>query len=254
MIACLDMYNWPETSDVFAAYWKRVYNQLNQLGVAAPVNLSSEDEDLRKSADDASLLLGQICGITYARNNEERHRFVPLGAFICDDADLTAGTYCSVLISRLDHELDLNNPKTLTVAANEYSSLSGWIVLAQYFSGQSILNPFLDVVISGSHRNSAEMVRQGQADLAALDMISWKMLKRFDPGLGSGLTIVGRTSPRPGLPLVTSTHHDNDLIAALKEALYSAIVEPDIKDMMAGLGIMGLHDNDPDAYLELLKL
>lgn len=254
MIACLDMYNWPESREIFAAYWQRVHAHLLSQGVNAPATLTVKDEDLRQLADDGELLLGQICGITYARNNAEQQRFTPLGAFICDDDELESGTYCSVLVAKHGHDIDLNSPEELTAAVNGYGSLSGWIVLAQYFSGQSENTPFSDVLISGSHRHSAEMVAQGEADIAALDIISWTMLERFAPDMTSALKVVGRTPALPGLPLVTSTHHDAETIALLKEALYQSMTDPDIQRLMNILGIRGLYDNNPQDYLNLLSL
>ena len=254
MIACLDMYNWPESAAVFDMFWEKVHAGLAERGFDAPPSLSQKGEDLRSAADDASLLLGQVCGITYARDNDERPRFMPLGAFIVNDADLPAGSYSSVLITRKDAAIDLDNPQSFSVAVNGYGSLSGWTVLAQYFSGQSATSPFADVVISGGHRNSAHMVATGQADLAALDVISWIMLERFEPALTAGLNRVGITPPRPGLPLVTSMHHDQELLAALNAAITEAMDTAEVKAAMASIGILGLHQNDPDTYLDLLKL
>ncbi len=254
MIAALDMYNWPESADVFQHFWVAISDGLDQRGINAPTQLCQRDENLAGIAASGDLLLGQICGITYARANAEKQCFVNVGAFACDDDGLAPGEYCSVLIAPKGHMLDINAPSTLRAAINGYGSLSGWIVLANYFSGQSQQTPFKEVVLSGGHRQSAQMVASAAADIAAIDIISWQMLNRFSPDITTQLEVIGRTLPRPGLPLVTSCHHDPATIAGLKAALDDAVATPKIKAALAGLGITGLALNSDDDYRQLLRL
>ncbi len=254
MIAALDMYNWPESADVFHAFWRTVRDGLHHRGVDAPAALSTRDENLADIAASGELLLGQICGITYARANDEALRFTNLGAFICHAEGLAPGQYCSVLITPKGHAPNLDAPSSLRAAINGYGSLSGWIVLAQYVSGQSQRSPFKEDVLSGGHRQSAELVADGSADIAALDIISWQMLQRFSPDVAAQLDVVGYTPPRPGLPLVTSCHHAPALVSALKSSLDDAFEKPDLAQELAWLGIAGLALNSDDNYRSLLQL
>ena len=254
MIASLDMYNWPESTAAFDLFWARIHDALTAQGIASPPALSVLDENLHDLAASGDLLMGQICGITYARANDEEHRFTALGAFVIDDASLLPGYYSSALITPKGHAPDLSTPQSLTAAINGYGSLSGWIVLAQYVSRQSQDDPFAQTLISGGHRQSAEMIAQGKADIAAIDLISWKMLQRFAPDVTAKIDVVAYTPPRPGLPLVTSCHQPQETITALKSALKTAFADPDISAALSDLGITGLALHSDEDYRTLLEL
>lgn len=254
MIASLDMYNWPESKAAFDLFWSKIHNALTTHGISAPQDLTLLDENLHALADRAELLLGQVCGITYARANDEKHRYHALGSFIIEDDDLAPGEYCSLLITPKGRTPDLSAPQSLTTAINGYGSLSGWIVLSQFVSGQSQEDPFAQTLISGGHRQSAEMIARGEADLAAIDMISWKMLERFSPDVTAKIDILARTPARPGLPLVTSCHHPQEIIKALQAALDQAFKDPEVATALSALGITGLALHSDDEYRTLLAL
>ena len=254
MIASLDMYKWPESTAAFDLFWSAIHQALADQGVSSPPQLTTLDENLHDFAASGDLLMGQICGITYARANDVEPRFTALGVFVCEDDLLTPGQYCSALIAPRGTSPDLTAPQTLTTAINGYGSLSGWIVLSQYVSGQSQDDPFAKTLISGGHRQSAEMIAAGKADLAAIDIISWKMLERFCPQLIEGIDVIGRTPARPGLPLVTSCYQPPSVIAALKSALASAFKDPQVSTALSALGIIGLALNSDEDYNTLLEL
>ena len=55
--------------------------------------------------------------------------------------------------------------------------------------------------MSGSHRASAKLVSEGQADIAAIDAISFKLIKEYD-NFSSNLSIIAQTKSTPGLPII----------------------------------------------------
>jgi ABC-type phosphate/phosphonate transport system substrate-binding protein len=60
---------------------------------------------------------------------------------------------------------------------------------------------------TGSHRASAQAVAAGEADLAAIDAVTWRMLERWEP-VAVGLRVVALTAPTPGLPLIAARGAD----------------------------------------------
>jgi len=75
------------------------------------------------------------------------------------------------------------------------------------------------VIDTGSHRASVMAVAAGEAELAAIDAVTWSLLER-DSAETRDLRILQSTRPTPGLPLITHPREDSDrLFEALKAAI-----------------------------------
>ncbi len=61
--------------------------------------------------------------------------------------------------------------------------------------------------MTGGHLNSAKAVAEGRADIAAIDALTWKMIKRWD-GFAQDLREVATTTPTPALPMITAKAND----------------------------------------------
>jgi ABC-type phosphate/phosphonate transport system substrate-binding protein len=62
---------------------------------------------------------------------------------------------------------------------------------------------FQRAIHTGSHEASMQLVAKGVADIAAIDSITWRMSRQFDPNT-SGLKPIGTTEPTPGLPFIAA--------------------------------------------------
>ena len=101
---------------------------------------------------------------------------------------------------------------------------------------------------SGGHLASAKAVAEGQADIAALDAVSWLMMERYEPWAAK-LRVLEWTAPTPGLPLITAQGRDADAIfIAVSAAL--ARLSPDDK---AALSLKGLVKISKADYLAVLN-
>src|SRR5690606_19817087 len=78
---------------------------------------------------------------------------------------------------------------------------------------------------SGGHANSLNMVREGAADLAAIDCVTWALLDRHRPIALEGLAIVGEGPSLPALPCITSPATTDEEVGALLGALQAAARE-----------------------------
>ncbi len=63
---------------------------------------------------------------------------------------------------------------------------------------------FASVVVTGSHLASLEAVADGRADLAAIDCVTYGLLKRLRPGLIDRTAIVAESPLSPGLPFIAA--------------------------------------------------
>ncbi|MCC5974337.1 MAG: PhnD/SsuA/transferrin family substrate-binding protein, partial [Rubellimicrobium sp.] len=98
--------------------------------------------------------------------------------------------------------------------------------------------------VSGAHRASARMVAEGQADIAALDAVSWRHMTMFDDW-STTLRVLDWTEPTPGLPFITVRR---DLAQRIGAALARAIAALDVEH--AGrLTLRGIVPIAEDDYL-----
>lgn len=63
------------------------------------------------------------------------------------------------------------------------------------------------------------MLAQGEADFAVLDVISWKLMQRYDD-FTQELTLVDLTSPTPALPFISARYQDT---IRIQKALHNAV-------------------------------
>jgi ABC-type phosphate/phosphonate transport system substrate-binding protein len=96
------------------------------------------------------------------------------------------------------------------------------------------------VVATGAHRLSARAVARGEADLCAVDCVSWRLIRRVEPELSRALTVIGWTDPAPALPFITARDASDALAARLIAALTEALQGSGAAAARAALGLAGL--------------
>lgn len=240
MIASLPMYDRPETAAANDRLWSGIARALRARGISAPGALDRETEvwDAWLSPD---LLLSQTCGFPYRARLHGRVTLVATPH--CDLPGVPPGYYCSVLVARRgDSRRRLEDFGGATLAYNEALSQSGWAAPSAAAAEAGIA--FGACVATGAHRASARAVAEGAADLAAIDALTWRMIRRWD-AVAAELDEIGTTAPTPALPWITALGTDGALIAG---ALGEALGDLDAADRDT-LGILGCLRIPPEAYL-----
>src|SRR6202012_969073 len=95
-------------------------------------------------------------------------------------------------------------------AVNERSSNSGMNLLRAAIAPLAGHGGFFETgPVSASPRHSLEMIAGGEADLAAVDCVSWAHLQRIAPQLTDALRVLAWTDARPSLPSITAAGTDS---------------------------------------------
>ncbi|MGZ4766104.1 MAG: phosphate/phosphite/phosphonate ABC transporter substrate-binding protein [Ilumatobacteraceae bacterium] len=224
-IASLAMYPFPHLQPAYNRLWQAVGRQLP---FAVPLLDWDLPADVACRRDD--LLVGQTCGWPLITELAPNVRVV--GTFDVDVDGAIDGSYRSVLVAASDEPLAaiLARPE-LSVVANSPDSLSGWISLLVVAAEAGV--EFDAVEWTGSHAASVDAVRQGRADLASIDAVSWAHLGE------TGLTVVGHGPRVPCLPLVTSDSRAIEVVDDLRRAFDAAVSSPAMADTCATLRIRG---------------
>lgn len=233
MLSSLPMY--AAGSAANATLWQALAEPLRHVGLGQTPDTLTQPDDLMAHWTDPGLLLSQTCGYPLTHGLAGRVQLVGAWAYAAPGCE--GVYYRSQLVCR---DADAGQPlqafRGRVVAYNSEDSQSG------YNSLRALLAPwardgrfFASAVASGSHLRSVELVRSGQADLAAVDCVTWALLTRDQPEAVRGLQACGETAPAPGLPLVTSIHTPAAMLQALRQALHQVVADPRWAEARAAL-------------------
>ncbi|MCY3996398.1 MAG: PhnD/SsuA/transferrin family substrate-binding protein [Rhodobacter sp.] len=235
------MYDRTETFGANDRLWSLIGNELTGRGIAAPEALT-RGGDLWTLWQSSDLVLAQTCGLPYRTRLHGRVRLV---ATPTHDLPCEPGYYFSEIVVRngdvRSTPLEFDGCR---IAVNDRCSQSGWAAPAEWASRNGI--GFGKALFTGSHAASCRAVAQGRAELAAIDAVSWKMIKRWDRH-ATRLRTIARTTPTPALPYITAIDGDDDLI---RQALRDAVSGLRPRDRTI-LGLDGVIRISPDRYLEV---
>lgn len=227
-----------------AALWRYLAGKLDDAGVRdVPPELTWPD-DLHAHWKDPELFLSQACG--YPLVTELEHHVRVVGTFRYNAAGCSGALCRSVLIARTgEGAQDLRDFRGRTVVYNSTDSQSGYNSLRALVAPMSINGQFFcDQHESGSHRKSVEMVRDGLADIAAIDCVSFAGFSRCAPEVTQGIRVIGYSEPYPGLPLITAGSTSDATLATLRSTLSAAVRDPALSPLLGDLFIKGFEPLD----------
>ncbi len=177
-IAALPMYDFPDLAAAHDAWWLAVAEELRAAGVRNPPRQLNRELGHLDSWRHPHLLLGQACEYPLAT---AFHRWArPLATPRYAAPGCEGGRYRSAIVVRASEAAaSLTEMHGRRCAINEASSNSGMNLLRAAIAPIALRRRFFDsVTISGSHWDSARMVADGGADIAAIDCVSYAHLQR----------------------------------------------------------------------------
>lgn len=220
-IAYLGMYDFPALQAAQDGWWKGLVGHFRKRGFShLPPSLNRSGADPYTIWQDPNLFFAQTCGYPLTHRLAGK---VQLVGTPCYDAPGCQGAlYRSLFVVRADaaaESLDAALPCRL--ALNAKDSYSGWRVW-----GAEHGDSFSQLVISGSHAKSIDLVRQGKADMAAIDCVTHALIGDVQPQRLVGTRVIGQSAPAPGLPFITSATMDAQQVKDIAEALTDAFDDP----------------------------
>jgi len=144
-----------------------------------------------------------------------------VGAFELSAPGCRGAHYRSWLVAREEDENSaLADFRDRRAVANSADSHSGYNALRYLVAPLAQDGRFFSTThFSGSHRQSLADLRDGKADIAAIDCLTWALLRRHAAHELAGLAIVGETPLSPAPPLITSAQTDAGTLATLRRVL-----------------------------------
>ncbi len=241
MIATLPMYDWPEIQADHDRFWAAL---AREMGVSVPL---SRDSDFTAAWARPDLLLSQTCGYPFTHHYRGKLKIVATPHYKAEGCE--GPRYSSFIFARGMRSLkDFRGGRA---AVNTPDSMSGMLALKAVFAEYATAGKFFgSVVESGGHVASMVMVRDGKADVCAIDAVCVGLARRYRPELLEGLVEIARSPLVPGLPFVTIAGDVRDLQDALSAVFADEALAP-ARDRLLLKGFSILDASDYDAILDL---
>ncbi len=242
MIANLMMYTRPELENAHNNYWALIRQNLTDKGIDSPETLSQDAEEF-SVWNDPELVLSQTCGMPYRTWLHGKVTLIGTPDF--DIKDCPAGYYRSAIIIRAnDIRKTLPEFEDACFAFNQTFSQSGYA--APYWHLKPLGFWFQNKLHVHQHINAARAVAEGRADIAAIDAITWRLLKKYEI-FADKLQVLEWTEPTPALPYIAAFN-------VPREPTFNAVsnaIDAMSSKVRALLGIKQIVYIPPEAYLAI---
>jgi ABC-type phosphate/phosphonate transport system substrate-binding protein len=251
-VAALQMYDFPELRAETDALWAALRDALRAAGVAAPEALSRPD-DYASVWREPGLVLAQTCGYPYVTALRGATRLLATPVYAAEGCE--GPRYRSALIARAGEGGDIADFRGRVAAVNHWDSQSGMNAFRAAVAPLAGGRPFFARALhTGGHRASVAAVREGRADIAAIDAVSWALIGRVAPAEAEGLAVLGFTEAVPALPFVAAAGTPPETLAATAGAIRRVFSAPETAAIRVPLLIAGaeiLDERDYDAILAM---
>ncbi|MET1028244.1 MAG: PhnD/SsuA/transferrin family substrate-binding protein [Dongiaceae bacterium] len=254
MIAGLPMYALPELATATADWWLGLRRHFQQAGLADLPMAIAKPQDLYEHWLKPDLLFTQTCGYPLTHDLANRVQLVATPCYSAPGCD--GFTYRSVIVVRQAAGYagpgDLRNKK---VAFNSRDSQSGYNTLRHLIAPLAKGGRFFAAKIeTGGHRHSLAAVRNGTADVAAIDCVSYALIATVAPQEVAGIQVLCRSESAPNLPYITAQTTTADVISRLREGLRAAIDDPHLATTRSDLLIADMAEVPISIYDRIMTM
>lgn len=232
-VTAYGMYNWPEAIEGLNPFWAALHQGLRREGFSVK-NTIEKDRDAYDVWLDPELLLSQTCGFPYVTRLRDQVKLVATPHYAVQGCE--GPFYRSVILKRCsDTRQTLKDFSAARAAVNSFRSQSGCNALLGTLVREGVAAPFLkELVKSGSHRRSMEMVVTGCVDICAIDAVCWRLMQDFVPDIARQLCALTWSDAQCGLPFITSIGTSESEVLSLRKHLQEAL-------STAGSGVAGCY-------------
>jgi ABC-type phosphate/phosphonate transport system substrate-binding protein len=201
---------------------------------------------------DGSADFGWICSTSFvdlATRSDVPSVVLAGGAWVPDDPDANGRpVYFGDIVARPDSPItcfaDLGGTR---IGCNDPVSLSGHHSLRLAMAERELADDFADLVFTGGHHRSLDLLLAGEVDAAVVDSVVRTGRARQDPQVAD-LRIIERLGPWPVQPLVARSSLDPNIVRGVRHALLAACEAPEIKAELEAACLTGLVEVGPDHY------
>jgi ABC-type phosphate/phosphonate transport system substrate-binding protein len=253
-LAGFPMYDFGRLGLANDALWQAISASLRAAGLAGLPLALERDMPTEHLWAQPRLLLAQSCGYPVMTSLHGRVRLVATPRYRATGC--TGAWHRSALVVRADdHREDLAALRGARCVTNQRHSNTGMNLLRAAIAPLARGRPFFQSVTwSHSHRRSLARVAAGEADLTAIDAVTYAQLGRIEPDLVRRTRIIGWTEATPGLPFITAAGTNDATIDILRGALLKIAATPACEEICDELLLDGFEILPETAYQRVIDL
>ena len=237
--ATLPMYAEPELRPAIESWWAGVARHLRDRGVTDVPDALAWSDDRYRAWRSPELLFSQTCGHPLVHSVGESVQIVATPHYEVPGCE--GPSYRSfILVPENLKARNVGELRGTRLAVNGRDSWSGYRVWSRILSESlEVEEYFGPIVITGSHRESVRAVREGRADVCAVDCVSHALLGDRAPGELAGTRILGRSPLQPALPFITGAATTEGELARIREGLFAALADSELSEARNALRLAG---------------
>jgi ABC-type phosphate/phosphonate transport system substrate-binding protein len=254
-IAALPMYDFPHVRDAHDAFWTALADRLTAAGLPDVPRELTRDLGHFDVWRHPALLFAQGCEYPLAKSFAEQVRLLATPRYSAPGCE--AANCRSAIIVRCEEAYSdsLAEFRGRRCVVNEADSNSGMNLLrAAVAPLAGAARYFASVTVSGSHRRSAEMVASGEADVAAVDCVSFAHLGQLCPEVVAKLRVLTWTPASPSLPFITTRSAGDATVQILRSALAGVFADATLAAVRKRLFLAGVDLQPVEGFGEVLRL
>lgn len=250
MRAMISMYDTPERRPAIDAWWRGLARHWRAAGLRDVPEIAVTPQDLYELWLASDLFIAQTCGYPLTHALKDRVTLVATPVYAVDGC--VGPTYHSVIVARRESDVrTLDDVAGKVAAINGYDSQSGWNALRHSLIGKGAP---ARIVETGGHRKSVAAVREGRADVAAIDCVTYANLQAVAPQEIEALRVIAHSASTPALPYITRRDISPEDLQRLRAGLRAAIADPTLAETRAALFIAGIEIVPLEAYGRMLEM
>jgi ABC-type phosphate/phosphonate transport system substrate-binding protein len=239
--ASLPMYDWPEIRSHTDALWASF---ARRAGLDVTLDRRNFYSDIWRNPD---LAFSQSCGYPFTHEFRGLLNYVATPHYVCEGCN--DANYSSYVFARDTSKLQDFRGKI--PAVNSMDSMSGMLALKLVFAPFVEGGEFFDrKLITGGHLNSLQAVREGKADVCAIDAVCVALAKKYRPDVLEGLFMIAQSPMVPSLPFVTRVDKPDQL----RNALEKTFADPELESTRQALLMDGFSNLGTRAYDRITDL
>ncbi len=252
--ASLPMYDLHEMQAATDAFWHGLARAFRLEGVDGVPDRLEQPTDHQAHWLSPDLLFSQTCGYPLRHALKDRVAYVATPSYAVEGCG--RGTYRSVILVNEESPVkSLADLRGKTAAFNDTESHSGMNALRASVAPFAVDGKFFGRVIeSGRHETSIRAVAVGEADIAAIDCVTYETLRRYRPEAATGVRVLAMSEEAPLLPFITARSAGADRIARLRAGLARAMSDPALATARERLFLKDVVVLPDDAYLAIDRM
>jgi ABC-type phosphate/phosphonate transport system substrate-binding protein len=223
-IASLPMYDIAEAQRATDALWDALRQAFARAGLGDAPSRLTRDLPVISQWGAPNLFFSQCCGYDVVCGFSSALEILGVPRYADETGCSELGYRSYVIVHAESRVATLADLRGATCAVNGFNSYSGTGSLRALVAPLSHDGRFFrEIRVSGAHVRSIEMVRAGTAEVAAIDCVTYSLLRRYRPQFLAGTRILMPTDPVPPPPYVTSRDYPPEAVARMQAALVSVL-------------------------------